>query len=189
MNIDGNGFALAVGGGFRLNEIANVNDTTYPTVKANIVSSLQNMTVLLQNQENKATAKNNTAKATKVANKITVIQNLTNQINMTSDAAGLQNAALIFTKGKYDDAINKQIEKLQNRGNSTTDADETADINTRITNLRTLETNINSATSLNALQQVLPSSHRMVALNKRPMCNSGFRGHGRFGRMKYKNTF
>jgi hypothetical protein len=185
MNIGGDGFAPAMGCGFRLNEIANVNDTTFPTVKANMVSSLQNTAVLLQNQENKATAHNNTVKATQIANKIAVIQNLTNQINMTSDAAGLQDVALIFTKGKFDDAINKQIAKLQNRGNSTTDANVTADINTRITNLRTLETNINNATSLSALQQVLPFSHRMVAHNKRPMCNSGFKGHGRFGRMKY----
>lgn len=183
VNIGGDGFALVMGGGFRLNEIANVNDTTFPTVKANIVSSLQNMTTLLQNQENKATANNNTAKATQIANKITVIQNLTNQINMTSDAAGLQDVALIFTKGKFDDAINKQIAQLQNRGNNTTDANVTANINTRTTNLKTLETNIDNATSLSALQQVLSSSHRMVALNKRPMCDSGFRGHGRFGRM------
>jgi len=189
MNNGGNGFTPAVSDGFRLNEIANVNDTTYPTVKANMVSSLQNMTAVLQNQENKATANNNTARATQIADKIAVIQNLTNQINLTTDAAGLQDVALIFTKGKFDDAVNKQIAQLKNIENSTTDANVTANINTRTADLNTLETNINNATSLSALQQVLSSSRMMVANDNRPMCNSGFRGHGRFGGMKHKNMF
>ena len=189
MNVDGNGCGLVVGGGFRLNEIATVNDTTFPTVKANMVSSLQNMTAVLQNQENKATANNNTARATQIADKITVIQNLTNQINLTTDAAGLQDAVLTFMKSQSDDTINKQIAQLKNIENNTTDANVTANINTRIANLNTLETNINNATSLSALQQVLSSSQIMVAHDNRPMCNSGFRGHGRFGGMKYKNMF
>lgn len=189
MNIDGNGFALAVTGGFRLNEIENVNDTTFPTVKANMVSSLQNVTAMLQNQENVANANNNTAKATQIANKVTALQNLSNQINLTNNAAGLQEVALTFMKGQLDDAINKQITQLQNRENSATDTNVTANINTRIANLKTLEANINNATSLSALQQVLSSSHIMGALNNRPMCNSGFRGHGRFGGMKNKNMY
>jgi hypothetical protein len=188
-NIDGNGCGLVVGGGFRLNEIATVNDTTFPTVKANMVSSLQNMTAVLQNQENKATANNNTARATQIADKITVIQNLTNQINLTTDAAGLQDAVLTFMKSQFDDTINKQIAQLKNIENSTTDANVTANINTRTADLNTLETNINNATSLSALQQVLSASHTMVAYDNRPMCNSGFRGHGRFGGMKHKNMF
>jgi hypothetical protein len=184
MNIDGNGFALAVGGGFRLNEIVNVNDTTYPTVKANMVSSLQNMTATLQNQENKATANNNTLRATQIANKIAVLQNLTNQINTTTDAAGLQDVALTFMKGQFDDAINKQVAQLQNKENNTTDANVTANVNTRIANLKTLETNINNATSLSALQTVLSSSNIMVSLNNRQMEKGGFRGHGRFSGVK-----
>jgi hypothetical protein len=184
MNIDSNGFAFAVGGGFRLNEIVNVNDTTYPTVKANMVSSLQNMTATLQNQENKATANNNTLRATQIANKIAVLQNLTNQINTTTDAAGLQDVALTFMKGQFDDAINKQVAQLQNKENNTTDANVTANINTRIANLKTLETNINNATSLSALQTVLSSSNIMVSLNNRQMEKGGFRGHGRFSCVK-----
>jgi hypothetical protein len=184
MNIDGNGFALAVGGGFRLNEIVNVNDTTYPTVKTNMVNSLQNMTATLQNQENKATANNNTLKATQIANKIAVLQNLTNQINTTTDAAGLQDVALTFMKGQFDDAINKQVAQFQNKENNTTDANVTANINTRIANLKTLETNINNATSLSALQTVLSSSNIMVSLNNRQMEKGGFRGHGRFNGVK-----
>jgi len=189
MNIDGNGCGFVVGGGFRLNQIATVNDTTFPTVKANMVSSLQNMTAVLQNQENKATANNNTARATQIADKIAVIQNLTNQINLTTDAAGLQDVALKFMKSQFDDTINKQIAQLKNIQNGTTDANVTANINTRTADLNTLETNINNATSLSALQQVLSSSHMMVANDNRPMCNSGFRGHGRFGGMKHKNMF
>jgi hypothetical protein len=184
MNIDGNGFALAVGGGFRLNEIVNVNDTTYPTVKANMVSSLQNMTATLQNQENKATANNNTLRATQIANKIAVLQNLTNQINTTTDAAGLQDVALTFMKGQFDDAINKQVAQLQNKENNTTDANVTANVNTRIANLKTLETNINNATSLSALQTVLSSSNIMVSSNNRQMDKGGFRGHGRLSGIK-----
>ena len=184
MNIDGNGFALATGGGFRLNEIVNVNDTTYPTVKANMVSSLQNMTATLQNQENKATANNNTLRATQIANKIAVLQNLTNQINTTTDAAGLQDIALTFMKGQFDDAINKQVAQLQNKENNTTDANVTSNINTRIANLKTLETNINNATSLSALQTILSSSNIMVSLNNRQMEKGGFRGHGRFSGVK-----
>ena len=92
-------------------------------------------------------------------------------------------------KSQFDDTINKQIAQLKNIENSTTDANVTANINTRIADLNTLETNINNATSLSALQQVLSASHTMVAYDNRPMCNSGFRGHGRFGGMKHKNMF
>lgn len=183
-NIGGNGCGLVMGGGLRLSEIESVNDTTFPTVKANMSSSLQNMTAVLQNQENKATADNNTARATQIADKITVIQNLNKQINLTTDAAGLQGAVLTFMKGQFDDTINKQITQLKNIENNTTDANVTANINTRVADLNTLETNINNTTSLNDLQQVLSSSHIMAAHNHRSMCNSGFRGHGRFGSIR-----
>lgn len=183
-NIGGNGCGPVMGGGLRLSEIASVNDTTFPTVKANMISSLQNMTAVLQNQENKATANNNTARATQIADKITVIQNLNNQINLTTNAAGLQSAVLTFMKGQFDDTINKQIAQLKNIENNTTDANVTANINTRVADLNTLETNINNTTSLSDLQQVLSSSHIMAAHNHRSMCNSGFKGHGRFGSIR-----
>ena len=138
MNIDGNGCAFAVGGGLELSAIANVNDTTFPTVKANLVNYLQNMTAMLQNQETKATDNNNTVRATQMAEKITVLQNLTTQINMTTDAAGLQDVALTFMQGQYDGAIKKQIAQLQNRENLTTDVNVTTNINTKIENLNTL---------------------------------------------------
>jgi hypothetical protein len=189
MNIDGNGFSLAIGGGSRLNTIANVNDTTFPTVKANMVSSLQNMTAMLQNQEDKAIANNNPARSAQIAYNIKVLQNLTDQVNLTTNAAGLQEVSLTFMKGQFDYAINKQIAQLQNRENNTTDVNVTTNINSRIANLNTLETNINSATSLSALQQVLSSSNIMGALNNRSMCNNGYRRHGRFGGMKHKNMF
>jgi hypothetical protein len=187
MNIDGKGCAFAVGGGLELSAIANVNDTTFPTVKANLVNYLQNMTAMLQNQETKATDNNNTVRATQMAEKITVLQNLTTQINMTTDAAGLQDVALTFMQGQYDGAIKKQIAQLQNRENLITDVNVTTNINTKIENLNTLETNINTATSLGALQQVLSSSNVMNALNNRPMSNGGFRGHGRLCGMKRNN--
>lgn len=180
MNSDCNGFAFAVDGGFGLSDIESVNDTTFPTVKANMVNSLENMTAMLQDQENKTAAKNNTERATQLANKIIVIQNLTNQINQTTDAAGLHAVTLVFMKSQLDEAINKQIAQLQNRENNTNDENVTAKINTRIADLKTLETNINNAESLSDLKHVLSASHIMVALNDHPVRKCGFRGHGRF---------
>ena len=185
MNIDGNDCGLVVGGGFGLNEIAAVNDTTFPTVKANMVSSLQNMNAVLQDKEIRAAANNNTERATYIAGKIVVIQNLTDQINLTTDAAGLQDTVLKFMKGQLDDTINERITQLKNVENSTTDANVKANINTRIADLNTLETNINNATSLSDLQQVLSSSNIMAENNYDSKCNCEFRGHhGRFGGMK-----
>lgn len=185
MNIDGNDCGLVVGGGFGLSEIAAVNDTTFPTVKANMVSSLQNMNAVLQDKEIRATAHNNTEKATYIAGKIVVIQNLTDQINLTTDAAGLQATVLKFMKGQLDNAINERITQLKNLENSTTDANMKANINTKIVDLNTLETNINNATSLSDLQQVLYSSNIMAENNYDSKCNCEFRGHhGRCGGMK-----
>jgi hypothetical protein len=99
---------------------------------------------------------------------------------MTTDAAGLQDVSLTFMKGQFDDTINERITQLKNVENSTTDVNVTANINTRIADLNTLETNINNATSLSAFQQVLSSTNIMAAHSYRSMCNYGLRGHRRW---------
>jgi len=173
-----------VGGGFGISEIENANDTTFPTVKANMVNSLQNMTEKLQDQENKAVAKNNTERAAQLADKITLIQNFTTQISQTTDASGLQTVTLTFMKSQFDEAIEKRILQLQNRENNTNDANVTAKINTRIADLKTLETKIDSAKSLSDLKTALASSNMMVSLIDHPVRKCGFSGHGRFGCMR-----
>jgi len=183
MNNYGNGFAFAVGGGFRLNTIENVNATTFPTVQANMVSSLQNMTAILQNQKKASLAQNETARATQIANKISVLQGLTTNVSQATDATGLQSVALTFMQGQISDSVNKQITQLQSREANVTDTNVTFNINTRITNLQDFETSVNNATSLSAFQQVLSSSHPMFAFNYRQKCFGGFKRHGRFGNM------
>jgi hypothetical protein len=181
------GFSLPFCGGFWLNNIENANDTTFSTVQADTVSSLQNMTERLQNHENRSIAHNNTFMATQIANKITVLQGLTSNFSQATDAAGLQNVALTFTQGQISDSVNNQITRLQNREANVTNANLTAKINTRIANLQSFETNVSSATSLSALKQVVSPSRQGVACNSgqmryRGMSRGGFRGHGRFGR-------
>ena len=178
MNIDGNGFALAEIGGFNLNAIENANDTTFSTVQADTISSLQNMTARLQNQENRSLANNNTAMANLIADKVTSIQGLTTNISQAKDVTGMQNAALTFMQSQFDYAINKRITAIQqeeDNGNSTTM--NVTKLNDNIANLNTLKTNIDNAKSLSDLSTVLSSSHIMISLGNRPMVNQQMRGY------------
>lgn len=176
------GCGFDVGGRLGFSEIENVNDTTFPTVKANMVNSLQNMTEKLQDQENETAANNDTERAAQLADKISLIQNFTTQINQTTDAAGLQAVTLTFMKSQLDETINKQIAQLQNRENNTSDANVTAKINSRIADLKTLETNIDNAKSLSDLKTTLASSNIMVI--DQPARKCGFNRHGRFCGMR-----
>lgn len=174
------GFSLPFFGGFRLNSIENANDTTFSIVQADTVSSLQDMTARLQNQENRSIAHNNTFMATQNANKITVLQSLTTNFSQATDAAGLQNVALAFMQGQISDSINKQITQLQSREANVTNANVTANINARIAKLQNIETNVSSATSLSTLKQTLSPSRPMTPFNSRHMNSGRFRGHERF---------
>lgn len=169
---------------FGLSEIESVNDTTFTTIKANMVNSLQNMAEKLQYQENKTSANNNTERAAQLADKISLIQNFTTQINQTTDAAGLQAVTLTFMKSQLDETINKQISQLQNRENNTSDTNVTARINTRIADLKTLETNIDNTKSLSDLKTTLASSNILVSPIDHPAKKCGFKGHGRFCGMR-----
>jgi hypothetical protein len=183
MNRYDNGFSLTIGKGFRFNTIENVNDTTFSNVQTNMVSSLQNMTMIFQNQENVSLANNETAKATQIANKITMVQGLINNISQATNATGIQSVVLTFMQGQISDSVNKQIAQLQSREANVTDINVTASINTRITNLQTFETNINNVTSFSAFQKVFSSYYTMFPFNNCSMRHCGFRGYRRSGCM------
>ena len=60
---------------------------------------------------------------------------------------------------------------------------------TRIADLKTLETEIDSAKSLSDLKTALASSNMMVSLIDHPVRKCGFSGHGRFGGMRNWRLF
>jgi hypothetical protein len=178
MNLNSNGSALSVNDGFDLKAIENVNDTTFSTVQADTVASLQNMTARLQNQENRSLANNNTVMGTQIADKITAIQGLTTNISQATDVEGMQNAALTFMQSQFDYAINYRIatiQQMENNGNCTTM--NITKLNNNIANLKTLKTNIDNTKSLSDLSTVMSSSHIMTTLGSHQMVNQQMKGY------------
>jgi division protein CdvB (Snf7/Vps24/ESCRT-III family) len=60
--------------------------------------------MIFQNQENVSLANNETARATQIANKITMVQGLISNISQATNATGIQSVVLTFMQGQISDS-------------------------------------------------------------------------------------
>lgn len=157
---------VVIGNGFNLNTIANVNDTTFPTVKENLVNTLQNVTVILQSQETITSQNGNTVRTTQIEAKIADIQNLSTQVDNTTTASDLQNVVLVFMKTQIDTDIDARIVNVQNMIQSITNENNTnmnvTALQDKITKLQTVKTSVDNAVTLSDLKTLIDN-------NKLPM--------------------
>lgn len=151
---------------FNLDQVANVTDDNYTDVQTEIVSSIGNMTEMLNKQLENTTDENRTEM---INEQITELENLSTNVSEASSAAGLQEVVLTHMKTQAVDSIEKEIEHIQAKvsesENRTNDSDENVtELNDKITELTTLKDNINAAESLEDLKEIMSSSQGMPGM-------------------------
>jgi hypothetical protein len=158
------------GAGINLATVANVTDANFTDVQARLLGSIQNMTATLQNQQNFSEANNNSNITAKIGDRIANLQNLSDQVNSTTNATELKDVVLTFAQTQLTNSIGMKITKLRQIENNM-NANETnmAMLDYKIANLTTLEGNINNTTSIGGLMTTMSSFHQMLGMGDRPM--------------------
>jgi hypothetical protein len=144
---------VVIGSGFNIETIINANDTTFSTVKTNLVETLQNITTILDNQKTTAAENNNTAKVTQITEMLDATQELSTKVNDSTTTADLQDAVLIFLKSQIDNSIDNRIVIIQDMENNTTA--NTTKLDDQIANLNAIKTSIDNATTLSDLKIIM----------------------------------
>lgn len=147
-------------GFFNLDQVANVTDDNYTDVQTEIVSSIGNMTEMLNKQLENTTDENRTEM---INEQITELEDLSTNVSEASSATELQEVVLTHMKTQAVDSIEKEIEHIQAKvsesENRTDENDENVtELNDKITELTTLKDNINAAESLEDLKEIMSSS-------------------------------
>jgi hypothetical protein len=104
---------MNIGAGFNLATIANVTDANFTDVQGRVLGSIQNMTVVLHNQQNCSEANNNSNMTAKISDRIANLQNLSDQVNSTTNVTELQGVVLTFAQTQLTNSIGMKITKLQ----------------------------------------------------------------------------
>ena len=158
------------GAGINLATVANVTDANFTDVQARLLGSIQNMTATLQNQQNFSEANNNSNMTAKIGDRIANLQNLSNQVNSTTNATELQGVVLTFAQTQLTNSIGMKITKLQQIENNMNANDTNmAMLDYKIANLTALRGNINNTTSIGGLMAIMSSFHPMLGIEDRPM--------------------
>jgi hypothetical protein len=161
---------MNIGAGFNLATIANVTDENFTDVQAGLLGSIQNMNAALQNQQNRSEANNDSYMTAQIGNRIAHLQNLSDQVNSTTNATELQGVVLIFAQTQLTNSIGMKITKLQQIENSMSANDTNmVTLDYKIANLTALEGNINNTTSIGDLMAIMDSFHPMFGMGDRPM--------------------
>ena len=161
---------MNIGAGFDLATVANVTDANFTDVQAGLLGSIQNVTVTLQNKQNRSEANNNSNMTAQIGDRIANLQNLSNQINSTTNATELQGVVLTFAKTQLINSIGMKITKLQQIENNMSANDTNmAMLDSKIVNLIALEGNINNTTSIGGLMATTSSFHPMLGMGDCPM--------------------
>jgi hypothetical protein len=168
--------------GFNLDLVENVTDENFTAVQTEMLSSLQNMTHMLKDQQNHTVVGQDNNRTEELNKETTELQNLSTEVSEASTAAELKEVVFTYMQTQAVDSIEKEVELLQAKIN---DSKNTSDGNTsdnklssRITELTALKENINNAESLEDLKKIMPSSRGMHVMGKNPMHH---RGHERCG--------
>lgn len=151
---------------FNLDQVANVTDDNYTDVQTDIVSSIGNMTEMLNNQLENNTDENRTEM---INEQITDLEALSTNVSAASSATELQEVVLTHMKTQAVDSIEKEIEHIQAKvsesENITDDSGENVtELNDKITELTTLMDNINATESLEDLKEIMSSSQGMPGM-------------------------
>jgi hypothetical protein len=159
-----------IGAGFNLATVANVTDANFTDVQAGLLGSIQNVTAILKNQQNLSEANNNSNMTAKIGDRIANLQNLSNQVNSTTNATELQGVVLTFAQTQLTNSIGMKITKLQQIENNMNANDTNmAMLDYKIANLTALRGNINNTTSIGGLMAIMSSFHPMLGIEDRPM--------------------
>ena len=161
---------MNIGAGFNLATIANVTDENFTDVQAGLLGSIQNMTAALQNQQNRSEANNDSYMTAQIGDRIANLQNLSDQVNSTTNATELQSVVLTFAQIQLTNSIDMKISKLQQIENNMSANDTNIAISDyKIANLTALEGNINNTTSIGGLMAIMSSFHPMLGMGDHPM--------------------
>jgi hypothetical protein len=161
---------MNIGSGFNLAAVANLTDENFTDVQAGILGSIQNMTAALQNQQNCSKANNDSYMTARIVDRIANLQNLSDQVNSTTNATELQGVVLTFAQAQLTNSIGMKITKLQQIENNMSANDTNmAMLDYKIANLTALEGNINNTTSIGGLMAIMSSFHPMLGMGDPPM--------------------
>jgi len=145
---------------FCLDKVENVTDDNYTDVQTEIVSSIGNITEMLNVQLENTTDENMTEMLTE---QITELEGLSTSVSEASSAAELQEVVFTYMQTQAVDSVEKEIEHLEARvsesENATDNTNENVtELNNRITELKALIEEINGAESLADLKEIMSSS-------------------------------
>ncbi len=160
-----------ISGLFKLEQLENVTDDNYTDVQIEIVSSIGNMTEMLNEQLENTTDENMTEMLNE---QVTELESLSTSVSEASSAAELQEVILTYMQTQAVDSIEKEIEHIETKvnesENATDDTNENAtELNDRITELTSLIDDINAAESLGDLKEIMSSSKGMPGMSPGPM--------------------
>lgn len=159
-----------IGAGFNLATVSNVTDANFTDVQAGLLVSIQNVTAILKNQQNRSEANNNSNMTAKIGDRIANLQNLSNQVNSTTNATELQGVVLTFAQTQLTNSIGMKITKLQQiENNMNVNDTNMAMLDYKIANLTALRGNINNTTSIGGLMAIMSSFHPMLGMEDRPI--------------------
>lgn len=167
--------------GFNLELVENVTDENFTAVQTEILSSLQNTTGMLKDQQSHMkVGKDN--RTEELNQRITELQNLSTGVSKASTAAELKEVVFTFMQTQAVDVIEKKIEHLQAKmsesKNTSEEITSNEHLNSRITELTALKEKINGAKSLEDLKRIIFSSHRILGIREDRM------HHGDHGRSR-----
>jgi len=161
---------MNIGAGFNLATVANVTDSNFTFVQAKLLGSIQNVTASLQNQQNLSEGNNNSNMIALIGDRIANLQNLSDQVNSTTNATELQGVVLTYAQTQLTNSIGMKITKLQQIENNMNANDTNmAMLDYKKENLTALEGNINNTTSIGGLMAIMSSFHPMLGMGDRPM--------------------
>ncbi len=174
--------------GFNLKLIENVTDENFTAVQTEMLSSLQNMTVMLKDRQTKLAEveQNNRTQELneKLNERINKLQNLSTEVSKASTAAELKEVVLTYMQIQAVDLVDKEMEHLQAKvseskntsdGNNKSDGNKSDEqISSRITELTTLKESINGARSLGDLKTIISSSRGIPGPKENMMHHKGY---------------
>jgi hypothetical protein len=179
---------MNIGAGFNLATVANVTDSNFTFVQAELLGSIQNVTASLQNQQNLSEGNNNSNMIALIGDRIANLQNLSDQVNSTTNATELQGVVLIFAQTQLTNSIGMKITKLQQIENNMSANDTNmAMLDYKKENLTALEGNINNTTSIGGLIAIMSSLHPMLGMGDRPMMHHFMIHHIMMNKMMMDN--
>ena len=162
--------------GFNLDAVSNVTDDNFTNVQTEIVSSLGNMTDMLNDHLNDTKVSQDSNRTEEINERITELQNLSTEVSEASTASELKEVVFTFMQTQAVDSIKKDIEHLQTKVSEIENTSGNAtELSNRITELTTLKEKINGAESLEDLKTIM-SSFNGISGVRDDMMNHGRRG-------------